>query len=343
MIDLSKPLTPEERTQLLMELGHLLVLHNNFWLGTMLPQPEDLGIKRMNKFPATLVLDVMPKSWIKSAKCLRHTIYENHVQTYTYSLDFEGLTYRYVFDCALPYAINNLDNGVLRVKKFYDKQREDYRLLQSNARQLLAKKAKELWKSVGHMVNEFKSLTGEMPDAWRAAMQERLMAKRFPTKANMDAKGYTYSIFVPTQRPMPVVGKYMKASPGIVESTARMSMELQNFPEEACAMINRRIHEITALPLGNKFSVLCQRHIKNDIAYLASSNPIPVEGYGFQEKLDKIIELAEMDKFLFRDRRAERDRVALAFMDLMKVIQGPWAEVRKTMYLNAFGPPLVKK
>lgn len=337
-MDLSKELTNEEKTQLLMELGHILDVHTDYWHGSLTPSPDDLGITDRDKLPHSMQpIQVLSSPWIRNFKLLKTTVYSNHIQEHTHCLTFGGIQHRYVFDCAAPIVIDLLDRGVDRIKEYYAKDLEAYKLLQSTARQIISKGAPNLWKMVGHMVKSHKSLTGEMPEGWRAMILENIMTKRFPSMEKLKRFGYTYSMYRPTQGPL--TGRFLKASPGIVEDTSIMSRDLLLFVGLLSTRLQTRIKEVTQLRDGDAPCYLAQVHVAADLILLTKNNPIDIPGYRYLELVEKIRKLNSTDADTFRLTKKIRTELAETMLALLKVFQGQWAVERAVVYRNVFGAP----
>jgi hypothetical protein len=337
-MNFSKELTVEEKTQLLMELGHILDVHTDYWQGNLIPYPEDLGITNRASLPHGIQpIQVLSNPWVKNFKLLRTTVHSNHIQEHTYGLNFGGIPHRYVFDCAAPIVIDLLDRGSDRIKDYYAKDLEAYKLLQSTARQIISKGAPNLWKMVGHMVKSHKSLTGEMPEGWRAMILENIMVKRFPSLEKLKRFGYTYSMYRPTQGPL--TGKYLKASPGLVEDTSIMSRDLLRFTGMLMTRLITRIKEVTQLKDGDAPAYMAQVHVAADLVLLTKSYPIDIPGYQYLSYVEQIRRLNSTDADTFRLTKKIRTELAETMLALLKVLQGKWAEERAFVYRNAFGPP----
>jgi hypothetical protein len=329
----------EERTRILMEHGYLLQVNYKFWMGSVTPYPDDLGVG-IRLLPTALpTISVMSKPWVKNVLLQRNAIKTSLSMLFSSSLQFEGGAQRYVLKGAAKAVAESLDASSDKVAKLFAQAADDYKMIQRTARSTLSKNADHIWRTVSHLFKEHPDKQ-KAPDAWKAMMIERVMDRRFPTEERLRNMTLTYSIYK-TQDTIDIIqGKHQRPFPGLLVKGYNLSRLLQgHVPEMRKRLLSRVPNILKTQATAKGLYTLTLGHLSRDFMRIRALNPIPIEGYDIEGMLQEIEkEIASINMEEFRVSKKARLHLAELLTKLLEVYNGEWATKRNKLYLEIFGP-----
>ena len=336
----SNKMSPEEKAEFLMSIGHFIDIELKIWTGSVYVSPGDLNLGT-NALPVGhQTIQVMSRSWINRINHVKETAKKGSWQ-YSYLLTFGDKRRRYVFTSALPVVIKNLDKHGSKVRVHYKEAADKYKETCAVARQIISKNAIYIWRAVSHLVKPRPLDPTVVPDLWKVTLMDRVMHMRFPSEDKLRKSGLYYTITKPDTTGVPTYGKFQKQAAHTVGDTSAIAEDLLKFVPFMEARLQLRIIGLTK----GEFDTKCIRSIyhvhltllQRDLEIWPVSNPVPVEGFGMQEALAELSQMiSPLTRRSVRDDQTLRFSIATKVLGIIKIMHGPWAAKREETYRNLF-------
>jgi hypothetical protein len=328
----------EARTELLMRLGYLLSINDQVWIGSVTPHPEDLGVGERVLPMAMPTMQVMSLPWIKKVTLLHGSMRRSLGMTMSHGIKFEGGSFRYVLEGAAPLVVESLDATSMKMSKYYVDAAGNLGEVHRIARQIISKNSDHIWRTVSHLFPQYPDKL-VAPEDWKGRMIESVMANRFPSVERFHHPKVTYSIFRTQDTIGFLGGARQRPFPGLVKDCTTLSRALQRHPEEMRERLTCRVPPLVKEYSSKGQYALVIKHLKRDLLRLRAYNPVPIEGYDLEGRLNSLEAAVNgIDFLMFKLRKEYRQSLINEVMETLRLVNGPWFKDRQDKYLELFGP-----